>query len=111
MSKLFLSKLALFALHDGICKSFHNKATIHASALHCVLWQNLDEDSFDMLYKNDFWAAIRDPIWMTKVPYERNIYMLSSTDNFLIFLFDFDIEDWISVYFFKTHTVYRNNML
>ena len=33
--KCFLSKLALFALHDGICGSFHNK------------------DSFDMLYKND----------------------------------------------------------
>ena len=36
-----LSKLALFAL----------QATIYASALDCALWQNLDEDSFDMLYK------------------------------------------------------------
>ena len=26
--------------------------------LHCVLWHNLDEDSFDMLYKNYCWAAI-----------------------------------------------------
>ena len=34
-----------------ICGSFHNKATINASALLCVLWQNLEEDSFDMLYK------------------------------------------------------------
>ena len=29
----FLSKLALFVLHDDICRSFHNKATINASAL------------------------------------------------------------------------------
>ena len=71
MSKLVLSKLALFVLHDGICGSFHNKATINASALLCVLWQNLDEESFDMLYKNDCWAAIPDPIWTTNVPYER----------------------------------------
>ena len=77
MSKLFLSKLALFALHDGICGSFYNKATIHASALHCVLWQNFEEDGFDMLYKNDCWAAIPDPIWTTNVPYERKINMLS----------------------------------
>ena len=47
--------MALFVLHDGICGSFHNKATINASALLCVLWQNLDEDSFDMFYKNDCW--------------------------------------------------------
>ena len=26
-----------FAPHDGICRSFHNKATIHTSALRCVL--------------------------------------------------------------------------
>ena len=81
MSKLVLYKLALFVLHDGICGSFHNKATINASALLCVLWQNLDEDSFDMLYKNDCWAAIPDPIWTTNVPYERKINMLSSKDN------------------------------
>ena len=71
MSKWFLSKLALFALHDDIYGSFHNKATIHASALHCVLhaWQNfIDEDSFDMLYENDYWATIPDPIWTTNVP-------------------------------------------
>ena len=49
MLELVLSKLALFVLHDGICGSFHNKATINASALLCVLWQNLDEDSFDAL--------------------------------------------------------------
>ena len=49
MSNLFLSKLA-FALYDGIYGSYHTKATIRASALHCVLWQNLEEDRFDMLY-------------------------------------------------------------
>ena len=42
MSNLFWSKLALFALHGGInfAGTFTLKqATIHASALHCVLWQ------------------------------------------------------------------------
>ena len=73
--KLVWSKLALFVLHDGICRSFHSKATIiiNASALLFVLWQNLDEGSFDMLYKNYCWAAIPDPIWTTNVPYERKI--------------------------------------
>ena len=37
MSKLFFSILGLFALYDGICGNFHNKATLHASTLHCVL--------------------------------------------------------------------------
>ena len=91
MSKLVLSKLALFVRHDGICGSFHNKATINAFTLLCVLWQNLDEDSFDMLYKNYCWAAILDPIWTTNVPYKRKINMLSFTDNnFMICHFDFE---------------------
>ena len=81
--KIGFVQVGLFVLHDGICGSFHNKATINASA-------NLDEDSFDMLYKNYCWAAIPDP-WMTNVSYERKIDMLSSTDNnFLICLFDFE---------------------
>ena len=89
MSKSVLLKLALFVLHDGICGSFYNKATINASALLCVLWQNLDEDSFDMLYKK----------WLPSLTqYERPIYhmkkkidMLSSTDNnFMICLFDLE---------------------
>ena len=107
MSKLVLSKLALFVLHDGICGSFHNKATINASALLCVLWQNLDEDSFDMLYKNDCWAAISGPIWTTNVSYERKIYMLSYTyNNFMICLFDFEKFSIESRFpFFLTHTV------
>ena len=71
--------------------SFHKKATINASALLCVLWQNLDEDGFDMHYKHYCWAAIPDPIWMTNVSYERKRNMLSSTDNnFMICLFDFE---------------------
>ena len=75
--------------------------------------QNLDEDSFDMLYKTDCWAAIPNPIWTTNVPYERKINMLSSTDkNFLIFLFDFEwFRIWISVsFFFNTHIVYDPQM-
>ena len=97
-------------MHDGICGSFHNKATINASALLCVLWQNLDEDSFDMLYKNDCWAAMPDPIWTTNVPYEMKINMLSSTDNnFMICLFNFERFSIKSrfPFFFLTHTVYR----
>ena len=31
--------------------------------------------------KNECWAAIPDPIWTTNIPNERNINMLSSTDN------------------------------
>ena len=47
-------------LHGGICGSFHNKATTNASALLCVRWQNLGEDSYDMFYTNycHFWLAI-----------------------------------------------------
>ena len=72
-----------------------------------VLWQNLDEDSFDMIYKNYCWAAIPDQIWTTNIPYERKINMLSSIDtNFMIYLFDF--ERFIIEFrfpFFLTHTV------
>ena len=57
----------------------------------CTQTQNLDKDSFDMLYKNDCWAAIPDPISTTDVPYERKINMLlSNNNNFMIFLFDFE---------------------
>ena len=64
----------------------------------CTTTQNLDDNSFDMLYKYDCWAAIPDPIWMTNVPYERKINMLSSTQQFHEFSFRFwEISDWISV--------------
>ena len=59
----------------------------NASTLLWVLWQNLDEDSFDMLYKNDCWVAIPDQIWTTNVPYERKINMLSSIDKKFMFVF------------------------
>ena len=74
---------------------------------HCIVQQtqNLDEDSFDMLY-NDCWAAIPDPILMTNIPYERKINMLSSTDNnFMIFLFDFE-RFWIESQFLFFHSHY-----
>ena len=81
MSKLFLTMLGFFALHDGICGS---------GAFTIAQTQNMDKDSFDMLYKKDCWAAIPDPIWTTNVPYERNINMLSSTNNnFMIIFFRF----------------------
>ena len=69
---------------SSIAGDFHNKATIGASALLCVQWQNLDGDSFDMLYKNDCWAAIPDPIWTISVPYE----------SFAISFFNFE-EFWV----------------
>ena len=96
--KTVLSKLALFALHDGICASFYSKAAK----------QNLDKKRFDMLYKNYCWAAIPNPIWMTNVPFESKIIMLSSTDkNFMILLFNFEsfrIESWFRFVF--TRSVY-----
>ena len=89
-------------------RELSQQATINASALVCVLWQNFDEDSFDMLYKNDCWAAIPDPIWTTNVPFERNINMLSSTDkNFMICLFNverFSIESRFP-FFFNSHCI------
>ena len=106
--KIGFVKLALFVLHDGICGSFHNKATINASTLLLVLWQNFNEDNFDMLYKNGYWAAIPDPIWTTNVPYGRNINRLLSIDNnFMICLFEFERFSIESRFlFFFTHTVY-----
>ena len=101
-------------LHDGICGTFTTKQQINASALLCVLWQNLDEDSFDMLYKNYCWAAIPDPIWTTNVSYERKINMPSSIDkNFMICLFDFErlcIESRFPFFlsFFYSHCTLRN---
>ena len=82
-------------LHDSIAGDFHNKATIGASALLCVQWQNLDGESFDMLYKNDCLAAIPDPIWTINVPYERKINMLSCTEiSFVISFFNFE-KFWV----------------
>ena len=60
----------------------------------------LGQRQFWHAFKNYCWAAISDPIWTTKVPYERQINMLSSTDN-KIFLFDFR-----SVSFFFILTLY-----
>ena len=52
--------------------------------------QNSDEDSFDMLYKNNLRAAIPDSIWTTNTIWKK-INILSFTDNnVMIFLFDFE---------------------
>ena len=82
---------------------------IHLHCMLCVLWQNLEEDSFDMLYKNDCWTAIPDSIWMTIVPYvkKKKKNVLTSTDNswFVFLIFErFSIESWFPL--FLTHTVY-----
>ena len=88
-----------------------NNSFIHTAL--CTTTQNLDEDSFDMFYKNYCWAAIPDdPIWMTNVPYEGKVNMLSSTDNnFMIFLFDFrDLGLNLGSFFFLNSQVFKDNM-
>ena len=104
MSKLVLSKLALFVLHYGICGSFHNKSTINASPL---LWQNLDEDSFDMLYKNYCWeqpslTQYERPMYHN----ERKINMLSSTDNNFMICIDLVLKLGF-VCFFNSHCIFQ----
>ena len=68
-----MSKLFLFALH-GICGSFHIKATIHVSALHCVLSYMTERrqvwHAFNLIQK---WLLSSHP-WPNmndNVPYER----------------------------------------
>ena len=109
---LFLSKLAVFALHDDICGSFHDKATIQSSALHCVLnctnfnstWMKTVSTCFTkMIAEQQSRPNMNDQctIWRKK--------MLSSTDdNFMIFLFDFErfrIESWFP---FRKLTLYSH---
>ena len=70
---------------------------------HCIVFTNLD-----MLYKNDCWAAIPDPIWTINVPCERKINMLSSTGNnfmiFFVFLRDLGLNhDFL--FFFNSYCV------
>ena len=43
--------MALLALHNGICGSFHNKATIHASLLHCLKIKSLRRGSFTTTFQ------------------------------------------------------------
>ena len=84
MSKLVLSELALLVLHDCICGNFYH-STINASALLCVLRKNLEEDSFDMLKIN---------------------MLLSTGNNFMICLFDFErfsSESRFAFFFFNSY--------
>ena len=102
MSKLFVSKLALFALHGGICGSFHKKATIHASSLHCELgrrqfWHSLQK----LLLSNHPWPNMNNhcTIW-EKI----RCYHPLTTISWFFFHFErFRIESWFPV--FKTHIV------
>ena len=64
----------------------------------------MDEDSFNVLYKKDCWAAFPDYIWTTNVPYERKVDKLLFTD-FIICLFDVEIFSIESQFPFLTHTV------
>ena len=110
MSKLIFGQVGVVCAAWWHLRELSQQSNINASALICVLWQNLDEDSFDMLYKNDCWAAIPGPIWRPMYQNEREIKMLSSTDsNFMICRFDFErfsIESWFPFFIFCfTHTV------
>ena len=89
--KIILSTLALLALHDGICGSFHNKATIHASALHCVLHVHVPVQlkTWTKTVLTCFTKIIAEQPYQTH--YERPMYhmkeekkMLSSTHNNLL---------------------------
>ena len=57
--------------NPGNLTKFYTEMKLHGKFnqefFQCILWQNLDEDSFDMLYKNDWWAAIL-------TLYERPVY-------------------------------------
>ena len=100
----FVKHVKIVFVQAGVCaawwhlwvQSFHNKA----------IKQNLDEDSFDMLYiQNYCWAAIPDPIWMTN---KRKINMLtgsSAENNFMNFLFDFERFRMNLGFLFLTHTI------
>ena len=72
---------------------------------------NLDEDSFDMLYKNYCRAAIPDPIWTINVPYERKINMLSSTDNNVMILSSSILRDLglnlSFLFFYNSHCIWK----
>ena len=69
----------------------------------CILWQNFDEDNFDMLYKNDCWAAIQDPVLTINVPYKRTNKYAPTDNNFTILLFDFERFRIESRFPFWTH--------
>ena len=92
----------------AITGAFTTEQQSRASALHCVQCQNLDEYSFDMLYKNYCWAAIPDPIWTTNLPFERMMDRISSNDNNFMFLFVFErfrIESWFPFFLIINTTV------
>ena len=92
MSNWFLSKLALFVLHDGICGSFHNKAAINAfrTAL-CIMtktWMKTVLTCFtEMIAEQPSLTQYERPMYH----YERKINMLSRTDNnVMICILDFE---------------------
>ena len=72
------------------------------------LLKTLKKSNFDMFYKNDCWAVICYPIYMTNVSYERGIIVLSFSDiSFVIFLFVFQrLEINFFFFFFFLLTLY-----
>ena len=64
MSKLFLSKLALFVLHDGICGSFHNKSTfLHP---YCIVYYILKRKTWTKIVLVCFTKIIAEQPSLTK---------------------------------------------
>ena len=50
--------------------------------------QNLGKSDFQMFYENDWWAVIRDRMWVTNLPYESGIITLSRVDmRFMLSVF------------------------
>ena len=95
MSNWFcLSRRCLCCLRPD-CGGLSQQSNNGESALLCVPWQNLDGDSFDMLYKSGCWAAIPDPMWVINIPHERKINMLSCTEiSSVISFFSFE-KFWV----------------
>ena len=109
MSKLILSKLAL--LHNGICGSFHNKATIHASTLQCVkksklgwrqFWQALQK----LLLSSHPWPNMNDKCTLWK---EINMLLFTVTISWF-FCSILSDKDWISVSFFLSYYILSFNV-
>ena len=104
--KLCLSKLTLFVLHDGICGNFHKKATIHASALHCVLqlktWTKTVLTCFtNMIAEQSSLTQYEWPMYHIKDKY------ICFHPLIMIFLFDFErfrIASWFPFYFNSRYT-------
>ena len=73
----------------------------------CTTTQNLDEDSFDMLYKNDCWAALPGPIWTTSV-YESYHPLITISLFIFSILRDLGLNlGFLLFLFFNSHCIWK----